>query len=706
MPVRHPLLETCDQMLRQELPNLFRLFLNPYVVQTCLALERYVQRTWHTNEPGTERYQSFLANSFDEALAGAIKLARCHASAQAKSTDGLVIDHLDRLGPFISATSSGERVEFVPGLTMVGDRANQLPGQDIGLILLASPDLEETDRVRRLVDETAALVIMCVDRSGLARLRGRSIRTSDCLIPDIVVFDESFVNRDVPFGAFTAGSALFEVWNHASKSTFHSTTFQPNTISTLHFIQCLQQADPEMGAELASELRHVDIDLALRGVLFRQLYSRSLAGAISMTGCTTADVRASGHFISVNGRNVFDAVGGVACSVRGHNPPDYLVELERFSDTDCEAALAARLRDLTGLDHLTPAVSGASAVENALRLALVAQHPKRRVLALKAGFGGKTLLALTGTWNNTYKEHIDPLYPHVSYIDPFAPDAVPQIDAALAAGDVAVAQIELIQGVGGVRRIPTSVADHLAASRAKYGHLLLIDEVQTGMYRTGPFTLSSAMGITPDLLVIGKAISDMMFPFALTLYSSAVQNRLRRAGSNLPELISGRYGYPFGYKTALNALEFADKTQLRDRVTESGALFAKLLEKELASCRAVRAVRVFGLLIGIELDDSRWPQRWFKRRLFWFYLASMLRHPGFPVLVGFCQAEPNVLKITPPLTIDPAEIRAMCATIGETLRRPFSRLLASAAGGLIRSLPMWRPRHDRIDLQTHASAGR
>ncbi len=219
--------------------------------------------------------------------------------------------------------------------------------------------------------------------------------------------------------------------------------------------------------------------------------------------------------------------------------------------------MAERLRDLTGLNWLLPAVSGATAIENALKLALVAQHPKRHVLALKAGFGGKTLLSLTGTANPAYKQRIDPLYADVSYVDPFAPDAEAQIDAVLAKHDVAVVQMELIQAVGGVRRIPENVARYLAAQRHRHGYFLLIDEVQTGMFRTGPFTLSGAVGLTPDLLTLGKGTSDMMFPFSLTLYADSVQERLARVGSDLPAAIRQRYGYEFGYKTVLNVLRQA-----------------------------------------------------------------------------------------------------------------------------------------------------
>jgi 4-aminobutyrate aminotransferase-like enzyme len=273
-------------------------------------------------------------------------------------------------------------------------------------------------------------------------------------------------------------------------------------------------------------------------------------------------------------------------------------------------------------------------------------------------------------------------------VDPFAPDAESRIDAALAAHPVAVVQLELIQAVGGVRRIPERVVRHLAARRRDAGYLLLVDEVQTGMYRTGPFTLAGDLGLSPDLLLLGKGTSDMMFPFALALYSAAVHDRLARLGSDLPIMLRERHAYEHGYATVLNVLAQADKLGLSQRVGESAALFQRLLSDGLASCKAVREVRVHGLLIGIELDDKRWPQRWLGKRLYSIYLYNMLRHHRFSALVGFCQYEPNVLKITPSLTIAPEHIRALCATIIDVLHRPVARLLAAVLRGLLRrSIP-------------------
>jgi acetylornithine/succinyldiaminopimelate/putrescine aminotransferase len=686
------LADTCRQMLQEELPNLFRLYLNPFVAQACLCLERYVQTTWRSR--AGDDFQTFLANGFDEALGGAIKLARYDASVSGRPTTGLVIDPAGRLGPFAAA---GE-VEFVPGLVVVGGAVPL--GLRFGfVVLVAGPDGgPDADAVRTLVERDGSLVIACVDRASLAALRRTTAGLASALPPDVVVFDESFVNHDVPFSAFTARKTLYDHWNRPGKTTFHSTTYQPNTISSLHFLRCLAGADPDFHAGLAPDLAKVQADPAVCGPLFARLYSPSLYRAIRTTGFDHFDVRAAGDFVFVGGRKVFDAVSGVACSVRGHNPPGYALEVEELEKVpDCPGEVAARLRDLTGLPCVLPAVSGATAVENALKMALVAQSPRRTVLALKAGFGGKTLLALTGTWKTTYKEHIEPLYPDVVYVDPFAPDATARIDAALAEVPVAVVQVELIQAVGGVRGVPEEVIRHLHARRHEAGYLLLVDEIQTGMYRTGPFTRSAALGLSPDLLVVGKGTSDMMFPFALTLYTEAVREKLDRAGSDLPDAIRRRYGYAWGWRTVLNVLRRAADLCLAERVAESGALFARLLGEALADCKAVREVRAYGLLIGIELDAARGPRRWFRKRLFWFYLWSMLRHRRYPVLVGFCQYEPNVLKITPPLTVAPAEVREVCATIAEVLRRPFYRLLGAVLGGGLKSL-VWRgKKHEHAD---------
>jgi acetylornithine/succinyldiaminopimelate/putrescine aminotransferase len=130
-------------------------------------------------------------------------------------------------------------------------------------------------------------------------------------------------------------------------------------------------------------------------------------------------------------------------------------------------------------------------------------------------------------------------------------------------------------------------------------------------------------------------------------------------------------------RTVLNALRRADTGNLAHRVRERSELFARLLTAELRDSPLVRDVRCFGLLIGIELDVQRRPHRWLKTLVCQLYLLALLTHRTFPLLVGYCQYEPNVLKLTPPLSVTEDEVRSICAALASVLHRPLSRVALS-----------------------------
>jgi acetylornithine/succinyldiaminopimelate/putrescine aminotransferase len=616
MTPRHPLFETWDQMVKEQTPNFLRLHLSRSVAQTCFCLSRYVQETWHRGEAPRLPYQSFLANGFDEALSGAIKLARFCTDVEGRPKAGLVIDPDRRLGPLASVTLLDRgKIDFIPDLVVAGREGVAAPpplplpeaergsktggcsplsvsgrgagGRGLGpqpladrfgflVVFPSGPESEAALGVVPAPGPGRPLVIACVDRLGLEDCRQESSPWRG-LRPDIVVVDESFVDRHVPFGAFTARKALYDHWNQTGYTTFHSTTFQPNAVSTLHFMRCLEQADPGFFARVSPHLERIARDRAYCKFLFARQYNPSLARASAAVGWDAREVRAAGHYIRVNGKQVFDGVAGVACSIRGHNPQGFREEIERLRGQDFHQAAAERLQRLTGLGHFLPAVSGASAVENALRLGLAAQFPRKYVLAFAGGFGGKTLLALTGTANPSYKSRIDPLYPHVVYLDPFHRDAVGDLEAVLKRYPVGVVQLELVQAVGGVRALPEKLLRYLQSEKRRWGYLLFVDEVQTGMYRTGPFLRSKEVGIEPDLLTLGKGTSDMMFPFGVTLYSDKVQERLEALWTGLPEAIRKRFDYEFGYRTLVNVLDHTADKNVAERVRKSAALFKRLL---------------------------------------------------------------------------------------------------------------------------------
>ena len=151
---------------------------------------------------------------------------------------------------------------------------------------------------------------------------------------------------------------------------------------------------------------------------------------------------------------------------------------------------AAGFSDLTGLGYFLPAVSGATAVENALKVALVAQVSKTAHPGPQGGLRGQDSARadwhgqsfLQGTHRSALRR--------CSLRRSVCLGRPAQIDALMERHEFAVVQLELIQSVGGVRRIPERVIRHLDDGRKRWGYLLLVDEVQTGMYRTGPFSQS------------------------------------------------------------------------------------------------------------------------------------------------------------------------------------------------------------------------
>ena len=681
-----------------------------------MALNAIVHSLWpETKSHGS--YPSFLANSGEEALSGAIKLARYtqHKRAEKKPLSGdaltqstrvLLVDDGNWFDDFAwttpgegeSETSSNQcRVEFIPDVVSLTTSEFvtlcESPESFTGIVVLSptaircearydvQPEAMRT-AIRKILAGDSGVLITCMNTERF--LAGSQVEEA-ALMPDIVVFDETFTMRQVPFGAFAARPDLYAQWTARGMSTFHSTTYQPNTISTMHFLKCLDEHSPDFFEQLQSLLKPLLVNHELRRRTFRDLFNPALMRLISAAGFDGEDVTASGHYVRVDKKRYFDGIGGVACSLRGHNPESWVSEIEALNAiTDVRSEVAQRLHSLTGLRHHAPAVSGGSAVEHALKLGLLAQSPKSFIVALKGGFGGKTLLALSGTSKPSYKQGLDPLYPDVLYVDPFAADAIQQLRQIVQTVPVAVIQLELIQGVGGVREIPPDLLEYLQIARREAGVLLFVDEIQTGMFRTGPFVRSSELSIGPDLMTIGKGTSDMMFPFAMTLYSDRVNYLLNSRNAVLPSRLHGRYGYEIGYRSVLNTLQRKDADDFRANVIETGQMFRDCLQQSLAGIRVVKEVRSFGLLIGIELDLRKTLIQRFGLNATQLYLLLMMQHHGCPLLMGFCQYEPNVLKFTPPLTTTKDEVEKITRTISDALRSSTLSLLTTGIRALLR----------------------
>ena len=702
-------LQTCDQIIRLKIPNLLRLYLNPFVAQTCVALAEIVSEVWPATRSEGRR-SSFLANSGEEALSGALKLARYAQNVGSQkdaaaterrtlATRVFLVDDGNRFRHFASTVIESDEsdqqvtIEFIPEMHSISTAqftARDKQADASGGILVLSPDaLREAHRsddlqqaVMRFCSGNRGLVIACMDHD---LFNDRVMFQGNGLVPDIVVFDESFTRRQVPFGAFSARPELAALWTVKGMTNFHSTTFQPNTISTMHFLKCLQEYSELFYRQLQPMLKPLLVDHDLLHHTFRDLFSSSLAKLISLAGYDQDDVTASGHYIRVGNKRIFDGVGGVACSLRGHNPPDWAKEIRELDPVESiRSEVQSRLKALTGLPHHVPAVSGAASVEHAIKLALTAHPSGSRIVAFQGGFGGKTLLALSGTAKGFYRQNIDPLYANVVYLDPFADDAASRLQQLAEEAPIALMQLELIQGVGGVREIPESLLRSIEEVRQRTGAFLFVDEIQTGMFRTGPFVRSSGKPIQPDLLTIGKGISDMMFPFALTLYSDRIDYLLKARQSTLASDLHNQYSYELGYRALLNTLRRAEHEDVSLQVARAGQRFQEELARQLKGVSLVREVRCYGLLIGIELNCRKSLMQRAGLNAAQLYLLQMMNHSRCPVLMGFCQYEPHILKFTPPLTVTEEEVVSVCRTIADTLKASTIGMLRTVISALWR----------------------
>jgi acetylornithine/N-succinyldiaminopimelate aminotransferase len=261
-----------------------------------------------------------------------------------------------------------------------------------------------------------------------------------------------------------------------------------------------------------------------------------------------------------------------------------------------QAELAAELAALSGLPRAFFCNSGAEAVEACLKFARRYWQsqgtPRAKIVAFDHSFHGRTMGALSVTWDDHYRAPFAPLVPGVVFVSPRDPAAI----AAAITPDTAAVIVEPIQGEGGVRPIPQSAADAIAAACRRTGALLIADEVQCGLGRTGRPFYSQALGLAPDLMALGKALGAGV-PIGAAMFADRV------AAAAKP----GDHGSTYGgnllaCRAALVFLHELTANGLMDHVARVGAHLERGLRGLAARQPAITSVRGAGVMWGIEID--------------------------------------------------------------------------------------------------------
>jgi ornithine--oxo-acid transaminase len=388
------------------------------------------------------------------------------------------------------------------------------------------------------------------------------------------------------------------------------------------------------------------------------------------------------YLIDDRGERYLDLLSGYGAFAVGRNHPEVIAAIEEVLDartpnlpqlgvTLPSGLLAEQLlgRAPRSVDAMVPANSGTEAVEAAVKLAR-ASTGRPRILYAEHAFHGLTLGALSVNGSEEFRAGFGPLLPGC--------DAVPwadleELERELAAGDVAALIVEPIQGKGVNLPPPQYLAGAQERCRAA-GALLICDEVQTGLGRTGRFLALEHWGLEPDLICVAKALSGGLVPVGAVLASRAVMDRVFDAMER-----GVRHGSTFGGNdlaaaAGLATLRVIEREGLVARAERLGKLLLELTTPLVERYEVVREVRGLGLMWAIELG----PPRGVASRSVWAMVertqpglfAQLVTVPLFHEHRILCQVaghRMNVVKALPALVISEEEIHRFAAALEEVV---------------------------------------
>lgn len=362
-----------------------------------------------------------------------------------------------------------------------------------------------------------------------------------------------------------------------------------------------------------------------------------------------------------SGAQYLDFVGGYGVFSVGHRHPRVVAAVHRQLDriplstrtffSEPEAQLASRLAALAPgeLTYCFFSNSGAEAVEAALKMARIATG-KTDFISAHGSYHGKTLGALSVTGREKYRKPFEPLLPGATFI-PFD-----DLDAARAAvtPQTAAIIIEPIQGEGG---IIVPAAGYLRGLRDlcdRNGLLLIADEVQTGLGRTGTMFAVESEAVAPDILTLAKALGGGVMPIGATLATPAIWEKT--FGANPLVHTSTFGGNPLACAAGLAALDVIEDEDLMTRATARGVqLMDGLRQVQRDLPGALRAVRGRGLMIGVEFAVKDVAE----------LTINGMAQRG--VIAAYTLNNPNVIRFEPPLVVSPEQVETAVAAFREAV---------------------------------------
>jgi len=357
------------------------------------------------------------------------------------------------------------------------------------------------------------------------------------------------------------------------------------------------------------------------------------------------------QLFDADGRAYWDLLGGIAVNVLGHKHPKLVKVLREESDSllhvsnlfyhPAQGILGERLVRESGLLRAFFCNSGTEANEAALKFARLANPGRTGIVALEESFHGRTLGSLSMTGHEAYRTPFAPLVPGVTFI---APNDIAALEAAVTT-DVAAIFLEPVMGEGGI--IPLT-DEYLFTARKladRTGAVLVFDEIQCGLGRTGKLFAFQQSGVVPDIVTLAKPLGGGL-PLGAVLTGDVIEGLVK----------PGHHGTTFGgnpiaCRLGMAVLDELKESALIQRVETYGDWFKRQLAALQAKTPAIVEIRGMGMMWGIELDRPAGP------------VARELLGKGF--VVG--TARDRVLRLLPPYIVPKKALTEFISALEQTL---------------------------------------
>lgn len=580
-PISQQAIKTLTELNEKEKPTFLipTRFISTENAQLAYLLNDYYNEGRSTAEKTL--YRSFFVSSRYEAIQGAIKLMR-HNGFKTTKKEIAILDPQaeiqERLSPLDDESLLIPGVVFANGSEKL-QQILRTRDDILGVILINSGQEDAYAPILRYCKEKEIITLwMDADYQFGTAFKPHQFE----ILPDMFVLGEGLVDYEIPFAVFSMTKEIHQPWSKMASSLLHSSTYSGNKLSVLLAVETIRrsswfQKKPVL-AECCSAIA-ASPENTIKA--FSEYVNPGMVNFYKLIGYDFICERAHGSEITIKTaegetKTLTDAVSGGGAAICGHSPKELVVDCSRDHDTseDYMQLLENLLKEQLSFPYCFPAVSGATAVENAITLALLAGKGKKRILTFNNNYGGNTLISLICTGDEELHDLFAPNYPYVTYLDPFSEDAAAQLKQEIKKGDLALVWMELVQG-GTLDKIPEDLLKIINDNQAEYQYYIGIDEILMGFYRLGSLTSYEGKPIQPDIVTFSKALTGSSFPMGATLVSEEIYQKANLVNPNFVKTLKNYYKNQYGAHVAINSITALTRS---DQVKQAAEV-ANILEE-------------------------------------------------------------------------------------------------------------------------------